>query len=425
MTDEEFWKLISLADLKLIDQQDCLAGVAPIIDALSQKPAEDICHFEEVMSQKLYALDYAVLNDEFETGADSFLYQRCYAVISGHRFYVNTFSEEKRKLGMFDWCQSLLSVAPIAWKQSQDSDWCFTASVSYETGSNRDGHKPGAKLSYQGKEYDELFVSDNPVRCDTICQAIQNQDYELAFAMIDKGEDLNIDNPLYAAVEVKHEELIARLIEKGADVDQPIIEGGGAYITPLALAVMKNKLSIVRTLLAAGASPTAKQGDEFCPLQTACDRGNMRLAKLLLEAGANPDSQMPGGVSKLKQNSPLFSAVRSNKPQMVELVLSYGANPDIWDENRKVTPLVDASIFAEFADSKDVDKTLEIIQILLTHGANVNIWRPSQNTLLQSLLSAGDYNVSERRMAIRKHVASLLIESGGRMNDGAVPELTG
>ena len=423
MTDEEFWKLISLADLNLIDQEDCLGGVAPIIDALSQKPPEDICHFEEVMSQKLYALDYAVLNDEFETGADSFLYQRCYAVISGHRFYVNTFSEEKRTLGLFDWCQSLLSVAQKAWEKSQDSDWCFTASVSYETGSNEEGYKSGAKLSYQGQGYDEVFASENHVQCDTIYQAIQNQDHELALTMIDRGEDLNIDNPLYAAVDVKNEELIARLIEKGADVDQPIVDGGGAFITPLALAVMKNKVGIVKSILAAGASPTAKHGDEFCPLQTACDRGNMRLAKLLLEAGANPDSQMPGGISKLKQGSPLFSAVRSNKPKMVELVLSYGAKPDIWDENRKVTPLVDASIFAEFAKEEEVTKTLEVILTLITNGADVNILRPNQNTLLQSLLSAGEYKSSEKRIAIRKRVVSLLIKNGGRMNDGTVPEL--
>jgi len=423
MTDEEFWKLISLADLKLIDQEDCLGGVKPIIEALSQMRPGDICHFEEIMSRKLYALDYADLYDELESGADSFLYQRCYAVVSGHRFYVNTFSEDKRKLGEFDWCQSLVSVAQNAWEESQDSDWCFTASVSYETGCNEEGYKSGAKLSYQDKIYDDISVSDSHVQCDTIYQAIQNEDYDLAFAMIDNGKDLNIDNPLYAAVEAKNETLIAQLIEKGADVDRAIVVGE-AYITPLGLAVMKNRVSIVKSLLAAGASPIAKHGDEFCPLQTACDRGNMRVAKLLLAAGANPDSQMPGGASKLKQGSPLFSAVSSNKPEMVALVLSYGANPNIWDENRKVTPLVEASIFAEYGGNEDVNKTVEIIKSLIANGADVNVQRKSENTLLQSLVGKGEWKVSKRRKTIRERVVSLLIENGAEMNDGTIPELT-
>ncbi|GGX56265.1 hypothetical protein GCM10011309_01250 [Litorimonas cladophorae] len=421
MTDEEFWALISLADLKLVDQEDCLSGVAPIAAALSKESPENICDFEEIMSQKLYALDHAVLIDELESSSDSFLYQRCYAVVSGPRFYADTFSKEKRNLGDFDWCQSLIYVAQNAWTKSQDSEWEFTASVSYETGSNEEGHKPDAKLSYSGKEYG----ADEQPQSNTLCQAIQNEDYALAFSMIDSGEDLNMDNPLYAAVEKNHQELIIRLIEKGADVDQPIIEGGGAYVTPLALAVMKNKVGIVKSFLAAGAAPTAKHGDEFCPLETACDRGNMRLAKLLLEAGANPDSQKPGGSSKLKQGSPLFSAVRSNKPKMVELVLGYGAYPDIWDENRKLTPLVGASVFAEYADSEEADKTLKIIQSLITSGSDVNIRRESQNTLLQSLVGEGEWKISEKRMAIRKRVVSLLIENGARMNDGTIPKSAG
>jgi len=421
MTDEEFWALIDLADLELVDQEDCLSGVAPIVIALSHKSPEDICDFEEIMTQKLYALDHAILIDELESSSDSFLYQRCYAVVSGPRFYADTFSEEKRNLEDFDWCESLIYVAQNAWTKSQSSDWEFTASVSYETGSNEEGHKPGAKLSYSGKEYS----ADDQTRSDSLRQAIWNEDYALAFSMIDRGEDLNVNNPIYAAVEKNHQELISLLIEKGADVDEPIIESGGAYITPLALAVIRNKVGTVKSLLAAGATPTAKHGDEFCPLKTACDRGNMRMAKLLLEAGANPNSQMPGGASQLKQGSPLFSAVGSNKPKMVELVLSYGASPDIWDENRNITPLVEAAVFAEYADGKEVDKTLEIISCLITNGADVNIRRVNQSTLLQGLVGKGEWKISEKRVAIRKRVVSLLIEAGARLNDGTIPKLVG
>jgi len=82
---------------------------------------------------------------------------------------------------------------------------------------------------------------------------------------------------------------------------------------------------------------------------------------------------------------------------MVELVLSYGANPNIWDENRKLTPLVEASIFAEYADDENVDRTLEIIQSLITHGADVNIRCASQNTLLHSRFDNGEWEISDKR----------------------------
>jgi len=424
MTEEKFWELISLADLNLIDQHKCLEGVSPIIQALTEKPPEDICAFGEIMSKKLYDLDFKHLNDALESGADSFLYQRCYAVVSGYHFYMNTFCENKRRLDTFDWCESLLFVAQKAWYQSKNTDWSFTPSVSYETGSNENGYKLGADFSYKGKDYSEKFSPLLPTQYDTIYQAIRDGNYDTAFDMIEIGADLNIDNPLYAAVEANHLELIATLIEKGANTDQPIVESGGTYITPLALAVMKNKVGIIKSLLAAGATPTAKHGDEFCPLMTACERGNMRIATLLLKAGANPNSQMAGGPRKLKQGSPLFSSINSNKPAMVDLILSYGATPDIWDENRKVTPLADASIFAHYAKPKDVDNTLTIIQSLIDNGANVNILRASQNTLLQSLTGIGLSNLSKKHADIRKRVIELLVKNGAKMNDGTTPSLS-
>lgn len=414
MTNDDFWELIKLADLELINQGDCLDGVAPIVVALSQKLPKDIRAFEEHMSQKLYALDYACLLNELESSSDSFLYQRCYAIVSGAQFYIDTFSEEKRKLGDFDWCQSLILVAQKAWDMGQDSEWNFTASVSYETGSNKEGHIKSAKLIYEDKDFSGIDDDGLMSQCHTIAQAIWLEEYELASAMIDNGADVNIDNPLYAAVAMKNKELVAHLIQKGADVNQAISEGGGAYLTPLAEAVSRNIIAIAKLLLEAGAIPNATRGDEFCPLGTACDRGNMKMATLLLEAGADPNTQMPGGVSHLRQGSPLFSAVDSKKLAMVELVLSYGANPNIWNENGKYTPLVSAYL----------DGNTEIMQTLINHGADVNIrFGYTQNTILQSALSKGDDKISSERIAIRKRVASFMLANGGTLNDGTVPNL--
>jgi len=149
MTEEEFWALVSKADMELVDQEDCGGGVAPIVEALSQKSPEDICRFHEIMSQKLYALDHIVLADEFESGGDSFLYQRCYIVASGHKKYKAVFENGEAGIGDLDWCESLIYVAQEAWNQSQDTEWQFEASVSFETGSNQQGYVEGTALTYQ------------------------------------------------------------------------------------------------------------------------------------------------------------------------------------------------------------------------------------------------------------------------------------
>lgn len=419
MTDEEFWALIALADMDLVNQEDCLSGVEPIVAALSKKSPDDICAFEEMMSQKLYVLDNGDLLEELEASSDSFLYQRCYALVSGPRFYVDMFSDKTRNIGDFDWCESLIYVAQTAWENSQDSEWDFTASVSYETGSNEDGYKPGAKLKYQGDDLRWASNSEEQRTCDTIGQAIGNKDFDLALKFIEDGADPNLDNPLYSAVDAKNKELVARLIEKGADVNQPIVEGGGCFVTPLERAVSGNMIGIAKLLLAAGASPTATRKDEFCPLQTACVRGNIKMTKLLLDAGADPDTQMPGGRSNLKQGSPLFAAVESEKPEMVELVLSYGANPDIVNENGNYSALDGVYTFRDHIES-----SFEIMKVLVKFGANVNRRTGiNQHTILQSATEIIASDISEKKIEKLKPIIAFLIENGGKLDDGSVPDL--
>jgi hypothetical protein len=55
MNENEFWKIIELLDW---DQSgDDESVVEPVVSALAKKENKEIYKFEEILSQKLYALD--------------------------------------------------------------------------------------------------------------------------------------------------------------------------------------------------------------------------------------------------------------------------------------------------------------------------------------------------------------------------------
>lgn len=137
MRDEEFWKLISLIDMDLVNQEDDFTGVQPLTEALAKKPAEDITHFHELLAMRLFALDS---QDRFDVSCgsdDGFLYQRCYMIASGKAVYEKAVQDPKDICDEMEWCEALLYVAGEAWEVNQIAEWDFDPSVSYETGSNK------------------------------------------------------------------------------------------------------------------------------------------------------------------------------------------------------------------------------------------------------------------------------------------------
>src|SRR5437867_6867918 len=57
MTDYEFWEIIARIDLCALDRGDEQAAVRPVQAALSDKKEAELAEFEEVLAQKLYAID--------------------------------------------------------------------------------------------------------------------------------------------------------------------------------------------------------------------------------------------------------------------------------------------------------------------------------------------------------------------------------
>ncbi len=151
--ESTFWKLIE--SLELVVYEDITeADLEPICNALAEMSVEDIGKFEEILTEKLYALDsraHAIagidprlpsLPDGSEfISSDGFLYQRCYVVANGKQFYEEVLANpSKMPKGIQYEFESLLYVANGAYQQKTgEEDMPQTSELSYETGSNKKG----------------------------------------------------------------------------------------------------------------------------------------------------------------------------------------------------------------------------------------------------------------------------------------------
>ncbi len=119
-----------------------------------------------------------------------------------------------------------------------------------------------------------------------------------AGADIDGPDDGFFGSPFHAAAGVtRHPEVIALMIEAGADVDARDWNGG----TPLHSAATGNPHpGVVAALLDAGADPNARDLDEVTPLHMAArSNENPETVTALVEAGADPDARGPAGLTPL------------------------------------------------------------------------------------------------------------------------------
>jgi hypothetical protein len=144
MNDAEFWDTISKIDITALDRGDNDAAVRPVQMALCcLKKESELNAFEEILAQKLYALDgevYAKNAGESGTSDDAFLYIRLYVVARGQKYYEAVLADPTKMPRSLDqWCEALLSPHRYAWARLTGkgvSDWPFSPSVSYESGSN-------------------------------------------------------------------------------------------------------------------------------------------------------------------------------------------------------------------------------------------------------------------------------------------------
>ncbi|KAJ7736575.1 ankyrin repeat protein, partial [Mycena maculata] len=127
---------------------------------------------------------------------------------------------------------------------------------------------------------------------------------------------------------------------------------------PLHIAVQGGNIEIVARLLEAGADPTARFAEPECqPLHLAVEQGDMEIATLLLDHGAHVND-FYGWYVYGDSQSPLHIACQEGPRDMVKLLLDRGA--DLEARGHYGTALGFAVHFRQ----------LDVVRMLLDKGAD-------------------------------------------------------
>lgn len=153
-------------------------------------------------------------------------------------------------------------------------------------------------------EYAKKLVSDsvdvNYVESEfgytPLIQAVRNRDYKMIEWLVTvPGVDINaVDEKKYKfpaishAIQIKHKGIVQLLINNGANVNEPSLNGRNYYNTPLMIASWGGSLDLVELLVNNGACINqVDKGNGFTALIKAVFQNNPDIVKCLLDCGAD------------------------------------------------------------------------------------------------------------------------------------------
>lgn len=230
--------------------------------------------------------------------------------------------------------------------------------------------------------------------------ALQHNRTDVVSALLAKGVDINgMDitpsyTPLSLAIQFGAEDSIKLLLSSKPNLEL----APNSNYTPIMSALSQGKTSIAKMLVDAGASVTAALSNNQTALHIAVNSETTSefVRDVLLPKGAkahintkDSNGQIPfhnvrkvdmakclinaGSEIKVLDNhniSPILRAVTTNRPEMVEFLLSVGLKDyiDTPNSSNGYNPLWSA------ADSKNIN----LIKILIKNGANLNYQNPKQ-----------------------------------------------
>lgn len=169
MNEDEFWKIISLFDWDQAGDDE--AVLEPAMNALIELEVEDIYGFDDILAEKLHALDTREHcracyegeadpdNGDDYISADDFLYCRCVVVANGREYYQAILSNPKDFPQELEF-ESLLSLPITAYEEKTDDEYEHISPISYESFQNKEGWKASG-ATQEGKFTDEKVPPGN------------------------------------------------------------------------------------------------------------------------------------------------------------------------------------------------------------------------------------------------------------------------
>jgi uncharacterized protein len=151
-----------------------------------------------------------------------------------------------------------------------------------------------------------------------------------------------------------------------AKADPNVAEGKGGQ-TALMWAVSNRQAAVVDELVRQGADVNARSKTGFTALMFAAQQGDADSARILLAAKANPNDVIPKSGA-----TPLIIASSIGHPEVVNLLLDNGADPNVKDANG-FTSLHHTVRDSDYGlDAAAKATSVVIVKALLAHGANPN-----------------------------------------------------
>ncbi|XP_023861046.1 dynein axonemal heavy chain 12 isoform X1 [Salvelinus sp. IW2-2015] len=171
--------------------------------------------------------------------------------------------------------------------------------------------------SPQGAEQCRTLKGETPLFLAVVCGLRENATFLLQNGCCPDLQNDDEESPLVAAIVNDQYDCASLLLRCNAKVDQT----GDLERTALHEASLLGLDNFVNLLLQSGANPNARDVDKLTPLALAAETGHLNVVEVLLQKGASVQSQTEGSV--------LFEAVASGNPDIISLLLDYGADPDM------------------------------------------------------------------------------------------------
>lgn len=183
--------------------------------------------------------------------------------------------------------------------------------------------------------------------------AIRNKSIDMATMLVNHGARINIDHgpidngpiPLMYAIDMNSFEIVKLLVNRGANVNY--IHLGAS---PLTWALyLKRPNTIAELLIEHGADVNYFSSNRITPLMIACTNGNENLIHLLLSRGADPNIRNNDGKTA-------FDLLKEKHPHIYEKIEKdkfLVANEELW---RLTNGNIEASTQKDMAEYMDIRK---------------------------------------------------------------------